>query len=41
LAQIGHRFGFKLILEGLSHAVLTQTQGCLSGRCMNHKRAAL
>ena len=29
LAQIGHRFGFRLIVEeGLSHAVLTQTQGC-------------
>ncbi len=29
LAQIGHRFGFWLIVEeGLSHAVLTQTQGC-------------
>jgi hypothetical protein len=29
LAQIGHRFGFHLIVEeGLSHAVLTQTQGC-------------
>jgi DNA repair ATPase RecN len=29
LAQIGHRFGFRLIIEeGLSHAVLTQTQGC-------------
>ena len=29
LAQIGHRFGFKLIVEeGLPHAVLTQTQGC-------------
>jgi hypothetical protein len=29
LAQIGHRFGFGLIVEeGLSHAVLTQTQGC-------------
>jgi hypothetical protein len=28
-AQIGHRFGFRLIVEeGLSHAVLTQTQGC-------------
>jgi type IV secretion system protein TrbE len=28
LAQIGHRFGFRLIVEeGLSHAVLTQTQG--------------
>ena len=29
LAHIGHRFGFRLIVEeGLSHAVLTQTQGC-------------
>jgi hypothetical protein len=29
LAQIGHRFGFRLIVEeGSSHAVLTQTQGC-------------
>ncbi|MBV9674320.1 MAG: hypothetical protein JO076_16040, partial [Verrucomicrobia bacterium] len=29
LAQIGHRFGFRLIVEeGLSHGVLTQTQGC-------------
>jgi hypothetical protein len=29
LAQIGHRFGFRLIVEeGLSHAVLTQTQSC-------------
>ncbi|HKM57976.1 MAG TPA: hypothetical protein VJX28_04460 [Chthoniobacterales bacterium] len=29
LAQIGHRFGFRLIVEeGLSHAMLTQTQGC-------------
>jgi type IV secretion system protein TrbE len=29
LAQIGHRFGFRLIVEeGLSHSVLTQTQGC-------------
>src|SRR6516165_236314 len=29
LAQIGHRFGFRLIIEeGLSHGVLTQTQGC-------------
>ena len=29
LAQTGHRFGFRLIVEeGLSHAVLTQTQGC-------------
>ena len=29
LAQIGHWFGFRLIVEeGLSHAVLTQTQGC-------------
>jgi len=29
LAQIGHRFGFRLIVEeGLSHAVLSQTQGC-------------
>jgi hypothetical protein len=29
LAQIGHRFGFRLIVEeGLSHAVFTQTQGC-------------
>ena len=29
LAQVGHRFGFRLIVEeGLSHAVLTQTQGC-------------
>jgi hypothetical protein len=29
LAQIGHRFGFRLIVEeGLSHAVLPQTQGC-------------
>jgi hypothetical protein len=29
LAQIGHRFGFRLIVEeGLSLAVLTQTQGC-------------
>jgi type IV secretion system protein TrbE len=29
LAQIGHRFGFRLIVEeGLSHAVLTQTQRC-------------
>jgi hypothetical protein len=28
-AQTGHRFGFRLIVEeGLSHAVLTQTQGC-------------
>src|SRR5208282_5353351 len=28
-AKIGHRFGFRLIVEeGLSHAVLTQTQGC-------------
>src|ERR1700747_2070920 len=28
LAQIGHRFRFRLIVEeGLSHAVLTQTQG--------------
>jgi hypothetical protein len=28
LAQIGHEFGFRLIVEeGLSHAVLTQTQG--------------
>ena len=27
--QIGHRFEFRLIVEqGLSHAVLTQTQGC-------------
>lgn len=29
LAQIGHEFGFRLIVEeGLSHAVLTETQGC-------------
>jgi hypothetical protein len=29
LAQVGHRFGFRLIVEeGLSHAVLTQAQGC-------------
>src|SRR6516165_7910650 len=29
LAQIGHRFGFRLIVEeGLSHGVLTRTQGC-------------
>ena len=29
LAQIGQRFGFRLIVEeGLSHAVLTQTQVC-------------
>jgi hypothetical protein len=29
LAQIGHRFGFRLIVEeGLSYGVLTQTQGC-------------
>jgi DNA repair ATPase RecN len=29
LAQIGHRFGFGLIVEeGLSHAVLTQTRSC-------------
>jgi type IV secretion system protein TrbE len=29
LAQIGHRFGFRLIVEeGLSHGVLTQAQGC-------------
>jgi hypothetical protein len=29
LAQIGHRFGFRLIVEeGLSHGVMTQTQGC-------------
>jgi hypothetical protein len=29
LAQIGHRFGFRLVVEeGLSHGVLTQTQGC-------------
>ncbi len=29
LAQVGHRFGFRLIVEeGLSHGVLTQTQGC-------------
>jgi DNA repair ATPase RecN len=29
LAQIGHRFGFRLIVEeGLSHTVLSQTQGC-------------
>ena len=29
LAQTGHRFGFRLIVEeGLSNAVLTQTQGC-------------
>jgi DNA repair ATPase RecN len=29
LAQIGHRFRFRLIVEeGLSDAVLTQTQGC-------------
>jgi hypothetical protein len=29
LAQIGHQFGFRLIVEeGLSHAVLTQTHGC-------------
>jgi hypothetical protein len=29
LAQIGHCFGFRLVVEeGLSHAVLTQTQGC-------------
>ena len=29
LAQIGHRFGFRLIVEeGLSHAVLTQMQDC-------------
>jgi hypothetical protein len=28
-AQIGHRFGFRLIVEeGLSHAALTRTQGC-------------
>ena len=28
LAQIGHQFGFRLIVEeGLSHAVLTQKQG--------------
>jgi hypothetical protein len=28
LAQIGHRFGFRFIVEeGLSHGVLTQTQG--------------
>ena len=29
LAQIGHLFGFRLIVEeGLSHGVLTRTQGC-------------
>jgi hypothetical protein len=29
LAHIGHRFGFRLIVEeGLSHAVVTQTQRC-------------
>ena len=29
LAQIGHLFGFRLIVEeGLSHGVLTETQGC-------------
>jgi hypothetical protein len=29
LAQIGHRFGFRLIVEeGLSHGVMTQTSGC-------------
>jgi hypothetical protein len=29
LAQTGHRFGFRLIVEeGLSRAVLTRTQGC-------------
>jgi len=29
LAQTGHRFGLRLIVEeGMSHAVLTQTQGC-------------
>src|ERR1700736_4550728 len=29
LAQIGHQFGFRLIVEeGLSHGVLTETQGC-------------
>jgi DNA repair ATPase RecN len=29
LAQIGHRLGFRLIVEeGLSHAVVTETQGC-------------
>src|SRR5438132_2942019 len=29
LAQIGHRFGLRLIVEeGLSHGVLTKTQGC-------------
>jgi type IV secretion system protein TrbE len=29
LAQIGHRYGFRLIVEeGLAHGVLTQTQGC-------------
>lgn len=29
LARIGHRFGFRLIVEeGLSHGVLTQTKRC-------------
>jgi hypothetical protein len=29
LAQIGHLFGFRLIVEeGLSHGVLTRAQGC-------------
>jgi hypothetical protein len=29
LAQVGHQFGFRLIVEeGLSHGVLTQAQGC-------------
>jgi hypothetical protein len=29
LAEVGHRFGFRLIVEeGLSHGVLTQAQGC-------------
>jgi hypothetical protein len=29
LAQTGHRFRFRLIVEeGMSHAVLTRTQGC-------------
>jgi hypothetical protein len=44
LAQIGHRFGFRLIVEeGLSHAVLTQAQSCEpvivnpNGRCATVK----
>jgi hypothetical protein len=39
LAQIGHEFRFRLIVEGgLSHAVLTETQGCHNG-LMDFSRA--